>query len=329
MMHERRNDYRKLEKLVEENSNSLERIMSPRIPTLIDTNTLLHIGKGFDNIIDILRGDCIFNDHWIKFFEYYNNYIKIIFNNVQENNNNFTAPEIIEEMEVVKQILLDKFKGATRHIKKQHIIGGDESKLNFTKEIINSFKGIKNIFSDRLFDNDLIFNRNHEKIYGTYKRIINEAYNLFVSSRMDREEICPDDGLIATAIILLQRNEKPIRIISNDKGVAYRIRIFNSLLYHLEEEKVTSNRIKKLSHLFDAKGISLYNFLNKEGKYKLYGATFNKGMKYHLKYERGNSYLKRDSKLRFRNTEWKRHLSHFKNLFGMVDYLEGKYGNIT
>lgn len=180
-----------------------------------------------------------------------------------------------------------------------------------------------------MFENNLVFNQNYEKIYGVYKSIINEAHNLFISDKRNREDICPDDGLIATAIILLQREETSIGIISNDRGISHRIRIFNSLLYYLGKEEITSKRTKNIFNLMGSEGISLYSLLNEGGKYRLYGATSGRGMRYSIKYEKGYHPYSRKTKPRFKKKEWEKNLIYFRNLFNSIDSLEKKYGKIT
>lgn len=118
-----------LERLIEENSELLKNIMSSNEIILFDTCTLLRIGKGYKSIIDNVKEGSIFNKDNLKSFKYYNDYLKILLHNIKENKNNFTAPEIVEEIDVVKIILSNKMKNAIKYMKREHVKNENKNKI--------------------------------------------------------------------------------------------------------------------------------------------------------------------------------------------------------
>lgn len=269
-------------------SKELEAIFSRNEITLLDTGIFLGFFSNEHGIIDSVFKYSYFIN--LNLLNNYKDYLSVIWDNIRNYNSILTSPEILDsEIFKIRKIFKTRLKG----LKNLYSMGrADYNKLESIIDVIDcickSFDGLRETLNSRLTEYDFIPNQYYRNIYYLYQNLISDFYNKF-NTKIENEPICADDGLIASALMLLEHKKSPVVILSNDNGVCTRLKIFNALLRESEKEK------SKICSLLKSKGISFYSLLNNDVSYKLcfdtkksgYDINRNKNLERHLSEFRG------------------------------------------
>lgn len=282
---------KELGKLTYNSLESLIEVMSTQGITLFDTNVLLGPSYSY-NLIEILRP--FPTKISIPDLEEYNTYLYSITDKIMLNENILTSHEIIDkELLKMNQLIKKRIDGLHNFI---HIVSSKNKKISIEevdrvkyiikilKGTLSSSKNLRLALEERLYHSGIIQNQFHMRVYKEYQFFINRVYNAFMEEDK-REELCPDDGLIAMALLLLKIKKEPVKIISRDMGLFRRTKILNSIIsyLHYKEQGFLHELNKGFLHELNEIGIFLYNNLNEEGVYRLCGTTQNSELRYNLK----------------------------------------------
>lgn len=304
-----------LEELVNKNISSLKYIMSKDEIILLDTSVFLRFKMDMDLFDIINKYPTDINN---KVLCLYKSYLENIFDCANLNDFNLTVPEVTDkEIFTLKKAMekrvnsLNNFLSVTKEDLKNTEIINLKQNIRHIKHIGILFEALEKILSENnLCENVFLPNQFSREIYEEYELIINQMYKVFKPKKY--ENLCADDGLIAGALIFLQRLEKPINIISNDTGVSLRLWIFNSLISHFKDED-ENPFYKNLHNLLNSVGISFYSNLNKKNIYRFYGTTKNSNWIFNLKKNKMDS------------IQLSNHLNYFSYVIERINSLEQKY----
>lgn len=254
----------KLNRLFIENLSRLESILSKRRSVLLDTNVLTGIPDAY-NLIGELNKDSLLID--AESLYYYSNYIGGLLNIIGGSQNVLTGQEVSDK-EIPKIInILSSIKQSLGICKKNpkipcknHQSDPLDDIIPLEERITYYFHRINQAFKDRA---DFFSNQFEINDYYELREIVNKSYNIFSEDMEDG--ICADDGLIATSIVLLEKKETPVTIVSNDLGVLNRLRSITRIINDSKNDEIKS----KITNL----GISFYNCLNYSNLYHFITAT--------------------------------------------------------
>ncbi|MBS3143838.1 hypothetical protein J4446_03125 [Candidatus Woesearchaeota archaeon] len=290
------NSKNNLEKVIELNSRILGSILFIEENVLLDTNILSgpSLLKTGDIIKESLKKNITYLDESncekLKIME---KFLSKIGDYVESFEWVVSVPEVIDEMSRFKDLCRNRKKFIIENSNK-NFISNDINNNAFVsfKNLCKHSKRIVETLKNREMNNKFQFVGN--KTYRNFKDLVNLGYNLFVK----KEKTCPDDGLVAGALTLLNNGKEPVAIISNDRGIFDRVSMIKSIYFTYPG--IDSKMYNKIA----LSGISVYSFNIDLERYMLIGNTRFKGMKFYL----SNSGDKRE------NIQWAMNYVKKKNL---------------
>ena len=287
---------------------SLSQIFKENSLFLIDTNVIRQIHHLYQMNEVLLEEEFGPQTNHKEYLKIYNDYLKKLKDQISLNENVGSTDMVITELEFRIRSIKDKIKWIGDKIKNKteerimpkDIKEGYKEKREGMIQMRRIIKEIRSIFSKRGSEGALSFDY-WKEIYNKYEKLVNKSLYIFGEA----DEQCADDSLIAASLILLEKNQMPISIISNDKHIESRLRIINSVVHSLR------NADPVLYDLMNNLGIYHYSCTHSLD-YGLAGTTVDNSFRFNF---RGNNSLRKILK----DTRKLKESAPYKNLNTLIN----------